>query len=171
MDPLSIAASIFARIQIADRVISLCKFYLELATDAPSDLRVILIEISALKTILDNIQFLASNGHGSVTLNAVIEKDGPIEGCRKALQQLSGLFPTEPAHRKSASRSNREKVTANLNTLAWPFKESRARKLLVEVVQHKTTLNLALMADVRYWINIVVLRTYFPPCIRSLIWR
>jgi len=55
MDPLSIAASIFAVVQTADRVISLCKFYLELSSDALSDLRVILIEASALKAILDNI--------------------------------------------------------------------------------------------------------------------
>jgi len=150
MDPLSIAASIFAAIQIADRVISLCRFYLELTSDAPSDLRVILIEASALKAILDNIQFLASNGHGPVTLNTLIGKDGPVEGCRKALHQMSGLFPFESAHRVLGTRSKRRKVTATLNTLAWPFKESRARKLLAEVVQHKTTLNLALTADIRY---------------------
>lgn len=149
MDPLSVAASIFAAIQTADRVISLCKFYLELASDAPSDLRVILIEASALKAILDNIQFLASNGHGPATLNTLVGKDGPVEGCRKALHQMSGLFPSEPAHRVSGTRSKRQKVTATLNTLAWPFKETRARKLLAEVVQHKTTLNLALTADIR----------------------
>ena len=55
MDPLSVAASIFTAIQIADRVISLCKFYLKLTSNAPSDLRIILIEASALKAILDNI--------------------------------------------------------------------------------------------------------------------
>ncbi|KAK3370926.1 hypothetical protein B0T24DRAFT_627387 [Lasiosphaeria ovina] len=150
MDPLSIAASIFAAIQIADRVISLCKFYLELASDAPSDLRVILIEASALKAILDNIQFLASNGHGPVTLNTLIGKEGPVEGCRKALHQMSGLFPSESAQRTSGTRSKRQKVAATLHTLAWPFKETRARKLLAEVVQHKTTLNLALTVDISH---------------------
>ncbi|OIW22523.1 hypothetical protein CONLIGDRAFT_606829 [Coniochaeta ligniaria NRRL 30616] len=148
MDPLSIAASILAVVQIADRVISLCRFYLELSRDAPSDLRVILIETSALKTILDNIQFLASNGHGPTTLSTLTGKDGPIEGCHKALDQLSGLFSSEYAHDASSNRSKRRKVKATLTTLAWPFKGSRARKLLAEVVQHKTTLNLALTADI-----------------------
>ena len=149
MDPLSIAASIFATVQIADRVISLCKFYLELARDAPSDLRVILIETSTLKAILDNIHFLASNGHGPATLDVLVGKDGPVEGCRKALDQLSGLFPPESTQGSLGTRSKRRKVAATLNTLAWPFKENRARKLLAEVVQHKTSLNLALTADIR----------------------
>lgn len=149
MDPLSTVASILAVIQVADRVISLCKFYLELARDAPSDLRVILIETSALKTILDNIQFLASHGHGPVNLDTLTGKDGPIEGCRKALDQLSGLFSSEYAHGISSTRSRRRIVKDTWATLAWPFKESTARKLLAEVVQHKSTLNLALTVDIR----------------------
>ncbi|KAH7009774.1 hypothetical protein EDB80DRAFT_610302, partial [Ilyonectria destructans] len=150
MDPLSIAASIFAVVQIADRVISLCKFYLELSRDAPSDLRVILIEASALRTILDNIQFLASSGHGPTTLNTLTGNDGPIEGCRRTLDQLNGLFSSDYLHQTSGNRSRRRKVKATLTTLAWPFKESSARKLLVEVVQHKTTLNLALTVDMSH---------------------
>ncbi|KAH8686369.1 hypothetical protein BGZ61DRAFT_454381 [Ilyonectria robusta] len=147
MDPLSVVASIFAVVQIADRVISLCKYYLELSRDAPTDLRAILIETSALRTILDNIQFLASSGHGPTTLNTLTRDDGPIEGCRKTLNQLDGLFSSDYLHQTSGNRSKRRKVKATLTTLAWPFKENTARKLLVEVVQHKTTLNLALTVD------------------------
>ncbi|KAK0706095.1 hypothetical protein B0T26DRAFT_725418 [Lasiosphaeria miniovina] len=150
MDPLSIAASIFAVIQIADRVISLCKFYLELASDAPSDLRVILIEASALKAILDNIQFLASNGHGPVSLNTLIGKEGPVEGCRKALHHMSALFPAESAQGTLGIKSKRQKVAEMLHTLGWSFKETKARRLLAEVVQHKTTLNLALTVDISH---------------------
>lgn len=134
MDPLSTAASIFAVVQIADRVISLCKYYLELSRDAPSDLRAILIETSALRTILDNIQFLASSGHGPTTLNTLTGDDGPIEGCRKTLDQLDGLFSSDYLHQTSGNRSKRRKVKATLTTLAWPFKEGTARKLLAEVV-------------------------------------
>lgn len=54
--------AIVSFLQAADRVIDLCKFYLKLAHDALSDLRVILIETSTLKTVLDSFQFLASCG-------------------------------------------------------------------------------------------------------------
>jgi hypothetical protein len=150
MDPLSAAASIIAVIQIADTVVSLCKFYLELTSDAPSDLRVMLIEASTLRAILDNIQFLASHGHAPVSLHTLTGKDGPIQGCLMALRQMSGLFPSESAQTVSGTKAKRRKVTAALTALAWPFKEGKARKLLAEVVQYKTALNLALTADIRY---------------------
>ncbi|KAH7126132.1 hypothetical protein EDB81DRAFT_730543 [Dactylonectria macrodidyma] len=150
MDPLSIAASIFAVVQIADRVISLCKYYLDLSRDAPSDLRFILIETSSLRTILDNIQFLTSSGHVPTTLNNLTANDGPIEGCRKTLDQLNELFSSDYLNETSGNRSKRRKVKATLTTLAWPFKENTARKLLGEVVHHKTTLNLALTVDMSH---------------------
>src|ERR1700753_2522055 len=124
MEAVAIAANIIAVIQVADRVISLCKFYLELVRDAPSDIRVILIETSSLKTIVDNIQFLASNGYGPTTLNTLAGNDGPIEGCRKALGQLSGLLSPEPAQETSGDRSKKRKVKAALTALGWAFKEN-----------------------------------------------
>lgn len=155
MDGLSIAASILAVIQVADRVISLCKFYLALSRDAPSDIRIIWIETSSLRTILDNIQFLAANGHGS-NLNTLAGSDGPVEGCRKALGELSGLFPSDNLNANACdgesgdrSQPKRRKLKDVWATLAWPFKEGTARKLLVEIAHHKTTLNLALTADIR----------------------
>jgi hypothetical protein len=149
MDPLSIASSIIAVIQIADRVISLCKFYIGLSSDGPSDLRVILIETSALRAILDNLQFLSSNGHHPTNLMSLAGKDGSIEGCRKALGGLEALLPPEYSQSSSRTKSKRRKVKATLTILAWPLKQSTARKLLADVVQHKTTLNLALTADIR----------------------
>ncbi|KXX76563.1 Vegetative incompatibility protein HET-E-1 [Madurella mycetomatis] len=60
MDPFSTAAGIIAVIQIADMVVSLCKCYLEAANDAPSDLRLILVETSTMKTVLESLSFLCS---------------------------------------------------------------------------------------------------------------
>jgi hypothetical protein len=42
MDPLSLAASVIAIIQLADRIISVCKDYVTTVKDAPNDLRAIL---------------------------------------------------------------------------------------------------------------------------------
>jgi len=59
MDPINGGASLDALFHLADRVIGLCKLYIRAAKDAPSDLRVILIEITAVKVLLDNLKFLA----------------------------------------------------------------------------------------------------------------
>lgn len=58
---LAVAGSVIAVIQIADRVIGLCKFYLGSVHDAPSDLRTIFFEISAIKVILEYVELIS--GH------------------------------------------------------------------------------------------------------------
>jgi hypothetical protein len=146
---IGVAASIVSFIQAADRVIDLCKFYLELARDAPSDLRAILIETSTLQTILDNLQFLASCGHSSTALHILAGEEGPIAGCLKAIKEIEGLFPSgyTSSKRPKSSSSKRQKVKATLTALAWPFKENQAKKLLGDLVQYKTTINLALSTE------------------------
>jgi hypothetical protein len=148
MEAVAIGASIIAFIQVADRVIDLCKAYLEVACDAPSELRAILIETSVLKTIMDNLQFLASCGHAPTSLNILTGKEGSIAGCLRAINEIEGLFRSRYCSSKQPkSSSKRQKVEVTLTALAWPFKENRARKLLGELVQHKTTINLALSTE------------------------
>jgi hypothetical protein len=56
-EAVALSAGIIAIFQIADRVIGLCKLYIETVRDAPSDLRTILLETSTMKTILDNVLY------------------------------------------------------------------------------------------------------------------
>ena len=147
-EAVALSASIIAIFQIADRVIGLCKLYIETVRDAPSDLRTILIETSTMKTILENVQFLMScNNRPSAMLDVLYGADGPIEGCRSAIAKMEGLFPSGYAQGHKGSRSKRQKVKASLATLAWPLKESRARKLMEEVIRYKSTINLALTTE------------------------
>jgi hypothetical protein len=54
-EAISIGASIIAIIQIANRVIGLCKFYIKTVRNALLDLQAILIKTSTMKTILENV--------------------------------------------------------------------------------------------------------------------
>lgn len=92
---LAFAASIAAFIQLADRVITLSKFYLEALEDCPRDIRVLFIEVSSLKGILESLDFLVQNSNGdhSNAFQQLTGRDGPIEGCRKSLDDLQRLLP------------------------------------------------------------------------------
>jgi hypothetical protein len=141
---LSLASSIVSIVQVADRVISLCKFFLQEGHDAPSDLRTILVETSIVKTILQNLQFLMEAIPGlSGPLNSLSGNDGPIEGCRTVITRLEGLLPSHFIQ-SGSRRSKRRKV---MTALAWPLKETKAKKLLQELVQYKMTINLALTTE------------------------
>src|SRR5690242_17830169 len=93
---VAVAASVIAIIQITDRIVDVCKFYIEVTGDASSDLRVILLETSTLKTIFENLNFLTACHSGvSTIVNPLSGVDGPIEGCRRSIAELEKLFPSD----------------------------------------------------------------------------
>ena len=145
---IAVGASVIAIIQVTDRIIALCKFYIETVRDAPSALRVILIETSTLKTIFENLNFLtACNSGVSKTVSTLSGEYGPIEGCRRSITELEKLFPSDCIQTTGQARSKKRKVKATLVALAWPMKENKARKLLDEIVRYKTTITLALTTE------------------------
>ncbi|KAK3328241.1 hypothetical protein B0T19DRAFT_424000 [Cercophora scortea] len=152
MDPLTISVSVIAVIQMADRVIELCKKYLGAARDAPADLRLILIETSSIKSVLDNLHFLTSCSHGPSTLESLAGDDGPIEGCRHLICELEALLsgPLGGSHENGVvadGGTKRQRVKSVLAALAWPTRESKSKKLLGQLSQHKETISLALTTD------------------------
>lgn len=147
---LGVVGSIIAIVQISKTVISLCQFYIDAAAGASSDLRVILIEVSTLKGIAESLQYLTQpNVANSDLMNQLAVVTGPIEGCKKALKELEALLPPEPASKKGRG-SKRRKLDVTAATLAWPLKTGKAKKLLQEIIQHKTTINLALTSEFVY---------------------
>ena len=149
-EALAIAGSVIAIIQVADRVIDLCKYYLRRVKDAPSDLRSILIEVSTLKTTLKNAKFLSEAQPGaSDTIKTLSSDNGPITGCHQSLVELEKLLHLDPNMPTPQRQSKRQKIQASFAELKWPFRETRARKLLEEISRFKTTITLGLITENR----------------------
>jgi hypothetical protein len=149
---VAVMASVIAIIQISDRVISLTKYYIESTSGAPSELRIILVEVSTLNVIFKSLEYLEKCDHTSPALwSQIAGPDGPVEGCRQSIKALEGLFPSEsialPAQNGQPRSAKKCKVDALLNTLAWPLKAHRARDLLQKITQYKTLINLALSTE------------------------
>ena len=140
MDPLSVAASVFAVIQISSKVIKLCYDYQEEAKNASKDASRITSEVSSLQDVLHPLFKLATEEEqkGSSrlpTLNKLTQPDGPLTKCMaqlevllEALKQASGL--------KALGKA-----------LKWPFKEKEVNVSLESIRAFKATLNLALSVD------------------------
>ncbi|KAF2260240.1 hypothetical protein CC78DRAFT_523537 [Lojkania enalia] len=146
-ETLGVIGSIIAIVQISKTIISFCRSYIDGIDGAPSDLRVILIEISALKGIAKSLQYLTQpNIANSALLNQLAAVAGPIEGCKKALKELETLLlPAESS--KIDQRLKGRKLNVATAALWWPLKAGKAKKLLQEIMQHKATINLALAAE------------------------
>ena len=150
-EAVALVGSVIAIIQITDRIIDVCKFYLESVQGTPSDLRIILIEISALKMVLENVKFLiVCPDNESLVRDSLSNGDRPIEQCLKSIGRLEGLFPQDTAERAGSKPKKRQKLNSTLATLAWPLKAKKAKKLLDEISVFKSTITLALTADITY---------------------
>lgn len=164
VETVGVVSSIIAIVQISQTIISVCQFYIDAVEGASSDLRAILIEVSILKGIATSLEYLTQpNVANSSLLNELAAVTGPIEGCRKALKELETLFP--PAEVSvNDTRSKRPKFDAAVAALAWPLKKGKVKKLLQEIIQYKTTINLALTAEFVYasflWPSLVSLSNF-----------
>jgi hypothetical protein len=144
---VAFGASIVAFIHLAGRVIELSKFYLEGLQDCPHDIRVILVEVSSLKAILQTLSYLIGTSSGASQSPGLLQqlsgKDGPVEGCREAIASLEKLLPP---HSRTAVRKRRKLDTVR-SQLAWPLKQSHAKKLLDEIMRYKTSISFALTSE------------------------
>ena len=143
-----VGTSVIAIIQIADRVIDLCKFYIRTVQDFSSDLRLILLETSMVKTIIENLRFFLTECKGQVsnTMSNLLSDDGPVEGCCRSIIELEKLFPSDLI-RMQRNWSKKRRVQATLTALQWPLKANRARKLVDEMACYKKTITLALTTE------------------------
>ncbi|KAG5807071.1 hypothetical protein H9Q74_012590 [Fusarium xylarioides] len=148
-EALGVVASAIAVIQISKEVISACKFYIEaLRSDAPTSLRTVLIEVSTLKSVLENLEFISKCETFTPALqNRLANSDGPIEGCRAAMIALEKLFPKQSLQ-SGQNTLKRQKVQATFATLAWPLKQGQVQDLLQQIGRHKEGIQLALTTEV-----------------------
>ena len=147
-EAVAIGASVIAIVQIADRIIGVCKYFIGSAHDAPSGLRAILLEVSALKTVLENLNFLIEcNSASTLIISSLCKADGLIDGCLRSLQELENLFPQESVAVEGRSCSKRSKIKCTLTSLAWPLKETKAKRLLDDIMRYKSTITLTLTTE------------------------
>ncbi|KAF5575513.1 uncharacterized protein FSUBG_13903 [Fusarium subglutinans] len=148
-EALGVVASAIAVIQLSKEVISACQFYIEaLRSDAPTSLRTLLIEVSTLKSVLENLEFIAKCETFTPALqNRLAASDGPIEGCKAAMTALEKLFPKQSLQ-SGQNASKRQKVQATFATLAWPLKQGQVQDLLQQISRHRDGIQLALTTEV-----------------------
>ena len=148
---MEFAASLIAVVGLADKVISRCHRYLSAVKGCPSDLRTILLEISSIKAVIENLEFLRSNSpdpHLKQLLLSLDGADGPVQGCRECLQQLENLIPDD---KTQGSWSKRERpLQPTLERLAWPLHATKAKRLLDELGRFRGSISLTLVTDTTY---------------------
>lgn len=141
MDPVSIAASVIAIIQISGKVTSLCWDYRSTVASARRDITRILDEVNSLRTVLESLVKLAENEdpdeQALSTLRSLAKPSGTLQQCQIELVDL------EKELRKYAPSTG--KLSSSI--LKWPFKEKEVSHHLSHIASLKQNLQLALLTD------------------------
>ncbi len=148
-EALGLAASIIAVVQLADRIAAVCKFFIETAQDYPRDLRLIYVETGSLKVIFKGLRFLDHENPADWTALKALQGDNEVlERCKNAVTELDRLFPSLPMKTGSKrKRGKKETLQLVLGSLAWPLKADKAKRLLDEIMQYKSTIGMALQGQ------------------------
>lgn len=142
MEPLGGVASIIAVLQLTGAIVKVCKDYINGVKDYPKELRVVYLQIKSLAVIFETLRFMDTDDpEDRIVLSHLA---GPIEGCRTVVAALSTLisFPSAITHKDQGSK--RQRLQVSLATLAWPPKSDQARKLMEELNQYKSTIDMAI---------------------------
>jgi hypothetical protein len=144
MDPVSLTASIVAFLQLTDQSIKACRNCIDAVENAPKDMQMILGEAISLRAIVESMAAANAENDTTKPFRHLFDNPGPVDACQKGLVALESLLPPH-INRAQGSQGQRRKIT--FAELAWPLKESKARKLLAEITQHKSTMLLAMTGD------------------------
>lgn len=165
---MEFAASLIAVVGLADQVIRCCSLYISAVKDCPSDVRVLLVETSTLKSVIGNLEILHKTNSNPVLeqlFATLAGKDGPVKGCRDCLAEIDKLLPDDRAQEigddqsegGTGTRKKRRALQPTIERLAWPLRETKAKKLVDELRRFRESISLALVMDLSY-VSTVALR-------------
>jgi len=143
-EALALGAGVVAFIQLTDRVIHLAKYFIEAIRDCPRDIRTILVEVSSLKAVLENLDFLLKTDSGpEPQMLEQLHRNGLMAECKNSLAKLERLLPSDI----KTVNGRRQKIMTAVEHLKWPLRENTARKLIDEISRYKASIAFALTFD------------------------
>lgn len=151
MEALSISTDVTVIIQLTTRIAQVCKSYMDSVGDYPRQLRVIFVEIKSLEVVLQGLQFLRRDDAQDASIISHLEgADGPVQGCKKAIESLNALLPNPTTPPSNSSGKSKKALLSALDALAWPLKEKAVQRLLDDLMRFKSTISMAIGGSLLY---------------------
>jgi hypothetical protein len=141
-DPLSIAASIAALLDLAGKVMG----YINDTKDASEDQRRLREELVSTTGVLFFLKYKAEkpsdDGISARTFESLDGPNGPLEQFKSALERLAAKL--------NPAQGSTQKVK---NRLMWPFQKAEVQEILNLMERQKSSFNLAITSGHMYVIN------------------
>lgn len=140
MEPISLAGTLIAVLQITSSVISVCYNYRQGSKNASQEAIRISHELNSLKDVLESLLGFVEKSEPNdasrmSTLELLAKPDGSLFACQTELEKLKMKLDPGVGWRAVGK------------ALAWPLKEDQTQKALSSLERLKSTMQLALSAD------------------------
>ena len=139
---LGAVSAVVNLLEISAEVLDAGYSYIRKAAKAPTEIRKLLMEVSAIDTVLADMRDLAKPGADTNRTLASLAEKGHLEECEKTLSEAKGAvekFSLEDGqHAKNAGKR-----------LLYPLKEGQLRKLLTHLEIQRKTFSDAVALDAR----------------------
>ncbi len=140
MDPASFGLTVAATVVLAVQVSTALADYIESVKGASETWTKLRAEVKSLGEILNDLQGLVDEckrtGDDGTLLKVADVDSGPVSQCKNTLQKLHDWLRGELTTR---------------GRLRFPFwREKKIKEALAAIQRHKSTFNLAIVADLRY---------------------
>jgi hypothetical protein len=132
------AASIFAVIQISDRIISLCGEYTLAVKNARRDVERLTNEVRAFLDVLKKVEKIAK-GLDASKLLASEPVSGAIKECSSELNNL--IIRLDPGTGRKVMKR------VGFRALKWPFTSKDLNEIIESIERYKGIINMALHVD------------------------
>ncbi|KAL1837583.1 hypothetical protein VTJ49DRAFT_3624 [Mycothermus thermophilus] len=170
MDPFSITAGVITVVGFSGKVIAACSTYISTLKDAPNELFLIRAEVASLWDIVRTLDLPQGPGlpaaGNTASTQGLRAPNGTLARCEHSLKELLellaaqvrglplGILAVIEAHRGSQNQKLYDDLGwSAFDLTSWPSKQKKAKALLGEIMQHKTTIILALEAESSALIN------------------
>ena len=140
-EPLSVAASLIAVLQISGAVISYCYEYRQGLKNASKDLLRVTAEVTSLRNVLERLVTLVGDDHDANSkslpaLTDIVFPNGPLDVCQRDLQSVMEKLERPVSDWKALGRR-----------LIWPLQNKDVARTMEMVHRTKSVLETALLVD------------------------
>lgn len=141
-EALGVASAITTLLEISTTILDTGYNYIRKVAKAPSELRKLLTEISAIDTLLSELSEISNTEDGvNRTLTSLIN-NGHLQSCQDTLHEARTAI-------ESCRLIEGERVKNAGRRLTWPFKEGQVQALLSQLERHRRHLSDAVVLESR----------------------
>ena len=150
MSGIEAAVAIVELLTVTAEVLEQGYTYIHHVAKAPSEIRSLLSEVSAIDTLLDRIQNLSENNNDAGSALNRLSENGHLKSCHESVTDASAII-------KNCAHVEGERLKNAGKRLGWPFKEGQIRDLLTRLERQRKHLTDAVSLDAAYVLSALAL--------------